>query len=156
MSDNSTTSKTKPFDNGSQEPRHKRQKTSPYPKNIDIVTSPKGDMLIQLGSDGDDMGLVRAHKAILMMVSPVLAELLSKVSTCEANNHDQEVIVLDCDRTAFMDFCMVLHHQSTGKRAVPPSRFAAIAVVMHKYGCTTLCEILLCSRFENCLVQHWI
>lgn len=85
------------------------------------------------------MGLLRVHKAILMMASPVLRQILSQLKT-DRTYDENDPLVLDDDRTAFIDFCVVVHHQSKDECAVPLARSAALAVVFHKYSCTTMLQ----------------
>lgn len=95
---------------------------------IDIVDKPSGDLIIRVGTR--DTGLIRVHRSVLAMVSPVFRAMLTG-GFSEANRtlDDEDHLVLDDDDYAsFIDFCKAVHHQT-----ISPSptldRVAAVAVI---------------------------
>lgn len=142
MSDNETSpTKTRRSEDASPEPVRKKLKVSHYPAMVDVVDEPKGDLVIKVGLQAEDMGLVRVHKAILMMASPIFRKMLSDLDI-DRKYDESDPLVLDDDRTPFIDFCMIIHHQNKDEHAVPLSRSAALAVIFDKYSCTPLLQII--------------
>lgn len=135
-----TPTKTRPGDDGSQEPARKKLKASHYPALVDVVDEPKGDFYIKVGQY-EDMGIVCVHKAILMMASPVFREMLSDLDA-ERKYDEADPLVLNEDRTAFIDFCMIIHHQNKDEHVVPVSRSAGLAVICAQYGCKAVLKNL--------------
>lgn len=114
-------------------------KVSHYGAMVDIVDDPKGDLVIKVGQQAEDIGLVRVHRAILMMASPAFQAMLSDLEV-DRKYDEEDPFVLDEDRTSFIDFCMIVHHQNKGEHAVPISRSAALAVIFDKYQCTSMLQ----------------
>lgn len=137
--DKPTTPKVRKFEDDSQRPSTKKQKLSHYDAAMfDVVNDPKGDLVVRTGAK-DDVGLVRVHKAVLMMASPVFRVMLGGPWVEGSKQYDEKnPLVLDDDRTGFIDFCMLIHHQSRDERAVPLSRAVGVAVLCNKYDCTKL------------------
>jgi hypothetical protein len=116
----------------------KKQKTSHYQTPFDVVDNLRGDVVIQVGT-GEDVGIVRAHKSCLIMSSPVFQSMLAGEFKEAGKVYDTDnPLVLEDDRTAFIDFCVVIHNQSKGDKRVPLSRAASVAVIFDKYCCTEL------------------
>ena len=116
----------------------KKQKVSHYPAMFDVVDDPKGDLVIQVGVEGD-LGLVRVHKMVLVVSSAVFKTMLAG-NFAEAGRQytEESPLVLEDDRTAFIDFCLTIHNQSKDSNRVPLSRAAPVAVVFDKYCCSHL------------------
>ena len=74
-----------------------------------------------------------------MMASPIFHQMLLELDS-DRKYDDNDPLILDEDRTAFIDFCMIIHHQSNDQKAVPMSSYAALAVIFHKYSCMTMLE----------------
>jgi hypothetical protein len=78
-----------------------------------------------------------------MMASSEFCKMLWKLEP--GRNYDEaDPLNHDDDRTAFIDVCMMRHHQSRNERAVPLSRSAGTAVVFHKYACANMLQQLVC------------
>lgn len=72
-----------------------------------------------------------------MMASPVLRETLSKLEP-DRKYDETDPLAMNEDRTAFIDFCMMIHHQSKDKQAIPLGRTAGLAVIFHKFKCMNM------------------
>lgn len=131
--------KARDHDDASPEPARKKMKVSHYGAMVHIVDEPRGDFVIKVGEHAEDIGLVRVHKAILMMASPAFRALFSDLEA-DRKYDENDPFVLDEDRTSFIDFCMIVHHQNKGEHAVPISRSAALAVILDKYQCTPMLQ----------------
>lgn len=105
---------------------------------IDIVDDPVGDIVIRVGTDGDAR-LVRAHKNVLVMSSPILKTLLTSQNPHNVRKRiytaDDPLLLQADEPAAFVDLCNILHQQATGTQEVPLHRLPAVAIVAHKYGC---------------------
>ncbi|KPI42912.1 uncharacterized protein AB675_1991 [Cyphellophora attinorum] len=116
----------------------KKQKMSHYQSPFDVVDDPRSDLVIQVGT-GEDIGLVRVLKMFLIVSSPVFKSMLAGEFKEAGKVYDESnPLVLDDDRTAFIDFCVMIHNQSKGDKQVPLSRAAGVAVIFDKYCCTEL------------------
>lgn len=103
---------------------------------IDIVENPSGDLVIRAGK-GADTSLIRVHKNLLMMTSPVFrAMLIGGFSESTRMLDENDPLMLDDDdHEAFIVFCKLIHHQDID---LTPTLECLIelAVIIDKYGCT--------------------
>ena len=79
---------------------------------INIVGDPIGDIVIKAGL-GDDARLIRAHKNVLILSSPVFKTLLASQPPHDTRHRvyteDDPLLLQADDSTPFVDLCNILH-----------------------------------------------
>lgn len=105
---------------------------------IEVVEDLIGDIIIKVGTD-DDARLIRAHRNVLAMSSPILKTLMASQKPPNVPPRiytEADPLLLQADDSiAFMDLCNILHQQTIGAQEVPLHRILVVAIVAHKYGC---------------------
>ena len=144
-------------------PPAKRQKVVSVPdkpKVIDIVKSPEGDLVLQVG-DPVKRNLLRVHSGSLRMASPVFRGMLGGnfIEGSTQYTAEDPLCLTEDNARAMLDLCKLIHHQYAMHDPLSVYRFPKLVILADKYQCLSIVRpwflAAVTQHFTSSITEGW-